>query len=81
MSWALSQCLCVVHSCPFQKGAFAVTIAGAEHLCLRAHTCVLQTQRVRGQASACGDILMIAGRHQCVAHISVPLGVVGGLDV
>ena len=45
---ALPQRACVAHSCPFQRRVLAVTavaIAGTVRVCLRAHTCLLQTSK------------------------------------
>ena len=54
----------VLHTRALSRGTeFVVRIVRAEHVCLRGivrtHTCVLQKQRLRGPATACGDSLML----------------------
>ena len=62
----------------FRRRIRCITIAGAVHLCLRKHTCVLQKQRVRGHASACGDVFIERAQVPVSCTMYVPLGVVGG---
>ena len=60
----------------FRRRIRCITIAGAVHLCLRKHTCVLQKQRVRGHASACGDVFIERAQVPVCCTMCVPLGVV-----
>ena len=69
-------------SCPFQRHTLAVTIAGAVHVCLcaRTHTqmCVEKNKEFVVIPRLAPTLRLSFRIYQCVAQISVPLGVVGG---